>query len=115
MPATKRALRPKHVPLRTCVACRTTEAKRGLVRVVRTPEGRVELDLTGKRNGRGAYVHESRACWDAALKRDKLGHALKVPLQAQDMDSLRAHAAALPAAPQDGQQKEHDGIDDHQR
>ncbi len=115
MPATKRPLRPKHVPLRTCVACRTTEAKRGLVRVVRTPEGRVELDATGKRNGRGAYVHEARACWEAALKRDRLGHALKVAIPAEDMDRLRTHAAGLPAAPGDEDRKERGGIDDHER
>ncbi|MBF6599715.1 MAG: YlxR family protein [Dehalococcoidia bacterium] len=97
MPATKRAPRPRHVPLRTCVACRTTEAKRGLVRVVRTPDGRVLVDATGKHNGRGAYVHESRACWELALKRARLGQALKVTLPAADLEALKAHAAALPA------------------
>lgn len=115
MRATKHALRPKHVPLRTCVACRTTEAKRGLVRVVRTPQGRVALDPTGKRNGRGAYVHEAAACWEAALKRDRLGHALKVAIPAEDMELLRAHAAGLAAAPEDEGQRGHDGIDDNQR
>src|SRR5581483_587385 len=98
MPA-KTAPRPRHVPVRTCIACRGSEAKRGLVRVVRTPEGRVELDPTGKRNGRGAYVHEARACWDEALKRDRLGRALKVSVPAEDMEALRAHAETLPAAP----------------
>lgn len=95
MPETKPGLRPKRVPLRTCIACRSTEAKRGLVRVVRTPEGRVELDLTGKKNGRGAYVHEARSCWDEALKKDRLGRALKVAIPAEDMQLLRAHADAL--------------------
>lgn len=91
-------LRPKRVPQRTCVACRSTEAKRGLVRVVRTPEGRVELDPTGKANGRGAYVHEARACWDEALKKDRLGRALKVALSAGDMEQFKAHAETMPAA-----------------
>ena len=77
------------------MACRSTEAKRGLVRIVRTPEGRVELDATGKKNGRGAYVHESRECWDAVLKRDRLGHALKVAVPADDMERLAAHAEGL--------------------
>jgi predicted RNA-binding protein YlxR (DUF448 family) len=99
MATSKVPLRPRHVPLRTCVACRSTEAKRGLVRVVRTPEGRVEIDPTGKRNGRGAYVHESRACWEAALKRDRLGHALKISVPAADMERLRAHAARLAPEP----------------
>jgi predicted RNA-binding protein YlxR (DUF448 family) len=95
--ATKQALRRKHVPLRTCIACRSMEAKRGLVRVVRTPEGRVELDATGKKNGRGAYVHETRACWNEALKKDRLAHALKVPVPAGDMEQLKTHADALTA------------------
>jgi uncharacterized protein len=95
--ATKQVLRPKHVPLRTCIACRSTEAKRGLVRVVRTPEGRVELDATGKKNGRGAYVHETRGCWDEALKKDRLARALKVAVPADDMELLKTHADALTA------------------
>ena len=94
---TQGGLRPKRVPQRTCIACRSTEAKRGLVRVVRTPAGRVELDPTGKANGRGAYVHESRTCWDEALKKDRLGRALKVALAAADVEQLTAHAEALPA------------------
>ncbi|HYM16756.1 MAG TPA: YlxR family protein [Dehalococcoidia bacterium] len=90
--------RPKHVPQRTCIACRTTGAKRGFVRVVRTPGGRVELDPTGKKNGRGAYVHESRACWDDALKKGRLGHALKIAVPAEDLELLKAHAASLEEA-----------------
>jgi predicted RNA-binding protein YlxR (DUF448 family) len=89
--------KPRRVPQRTCIACRGTEAKRGLVRVVRTPEGRVALDPTGKANGRGAYVHESRACWDEALKKDRLGRALKVNVAAEDEAQLRAHAESVPA------------------
>jgi predicted RNA-binding protein YlxR (DUF448 family) len=89
--------KPRRVPQRTCIACRGTEAKRGLVRVVRTPEGRAELDPTGKKNGRGAYVHETRACWDEALKKDRLGRALKVAVPGDDLAALREHAAALPA------------------
>jgi predicted RNA-binding protein YlxR (DUF448 family) len=63
--------------------------------VVRTPEGRVELDLSGKKNGRGAYVHESRACWDEALKRERLGRALKLEVEPGDIEQLKAHAASL--------------------
>jgi hypothetical protein len=94
---TKQGLRPRRVPQRTCIACRSTEAKRGLVRVVRTPEGRVALDRTGKANGRGAYVHESRGCWDEALKKDRLGRALKVTVPPDDAELLRAYAEGIPA------------------
>jgi predicted RNA-binding protein YlxR (DUF448 family) len=66
-----------------------------MIRVVRTPEGRVEIDPTGKKNGRGAYVHESRSCWDEALKRDRLARALKVTIEADDFGRLKAHAEAL--------------------
>ena len=97
-PRTQPLPRQRRVPQRTCVACRETEAKRGLVRVVRTPEGRVELDPTGKKNGRGAYVHDVRACWDEALKKDRLGRALKVQVPPDDLEKLAAHARTLPAA-----------------
>jgi predicted RNA-binding protein YlxR (DUF448 family) len=104
----KSAPRPKHVPQRTCVACRATEAKRALVRVVRTPEGRVELDPTGKKNGRGAYVHETRACWDDALKKGRLGHALKVAVPPEDLERLRAHAEAIPERPLETRPDDHE-------
>ena len=96
---TKQQLRPKHIPARTCIACGTTEAKRGLLRIVRTPEGGVEVDPTGKKNGRGAYVHETRSCWDMALKKGKLERALKVVPADEYVAALRAHAAALPETP----------------
>src|SRR5262245_38248339 len=90
--------RPRRIPQRTCIACRSTEAKRGLVRVVRTAEGRAELDPTGKKNGRGAYVHETRDCWEEALKKDRLSRALKVTVSTGDLEQLKAHAETLPAA-----------------
>ena len=76
-----RGSRPRHVPQRTCVACRQTSAKRQLVRVVRTPAGSVTVDPTGKLSGRGAYLCDSPACWQTALKhRGKLGAALKLDI-----------------------------------
>ena len=70
--------RPKHVPQRMCVACRTKDAKRGYVRLVRTPEGRVEVDPTGKRNGRGAYLCNRMRCWERGVNGRILGRALKI-------------------------------------
>ena len=67
-----------------------------MVRVVRTPEGRVEIDPTGKRNGRGAYIHRSRSCWDAALAGGRLAHALKVALTDPDRHVLETFAVSLP-------------------
>lgn len=66
-----------------------------MMRVVRTPEGKVSIDPTGKHNGRGAYVHQVRSCWDAALA-GRLGHALKVTLSEPDRRALEEFAASLP-------------------
>src|SRR6266496_13228 len=85
--------RPKHVPQRTCVACRTTGAKRGLVRIVRGAEGRVEVDETGKKPGRGAYLCRARDCWETALKRKTLEYALKTPITVEDKAALQAYAS----------------------
>ncbi len=72
------------------------QTKRQLIRVVRAPDGRVAIDPTGKRNGRGAYLHERRACWEQAL-RGRLAHALKVErLHDEDRAALDAHAQTLP-------------------
>lgn len=69
--------------------------KRTLIRVVRRPEG-VQIDPSGKLAGRGAYLHDSRTCWDRGLN-GPLAHALKVELTAEDKSRLAAFAASLPA------------------
>jgi hypothetical protein len=67
------------IPIRTCVACRESEGKRGLVRVVRLPDGAgVALDSSGKAAGRGAYLHASAECVALALKRKALERSLKL-------------------------------------
>jgi predicted RNA-binding protein YlxR (DUF448 family) len=95
----KRPQRRRHVPQRTCVACRTSRPKRELVRIVRTPEGAVIVDETGRRSGRGAYLCRRRDCWETALARRQLEHALKVALTAETQAQLRAYAAGLPQLP----------------
>jgi predicted RNA-binding protein YlxR (DUF448 family) len=91
--------RPKHIPQRTCIACRRTDAKRGLMRLVRDAEGRVALDPTGKRTGRGAYLCHDPACWDQALKRNGLARALRIDmLSPEDRSALEQVAQGLPAA-----------------
>jgi uncharacterized protein len=75
---TAKGPRPKHIPQRTCIACRRADAKRGLMRIVRDADGRVMLDPTGKRAGRGAYLCHDAACWDQALRRHGLERALRI-------------------------------------
>jgi uncharacterized protein len=93
----RQPLRPKHVPQRTCVACRSTSAKRTLIRLVRTPEGRVEVDPTGKKAGRGAYLCSQVECWNLALNKNRLNTALMTAVSAEDSGNLRAYAATLEA------------------
>lgn len=88
--------RPKHVPQRTCVACREHAAKRTLIRVVRTPEGTVEIDPTGKKNGRGAYLCDQRSCWERAVTTNVLARALNAELTHETLETLRRFAATLP-------------------
>ena len=81
----------KRTPIRTCVACRTSGGKRGLLRVVRLPEGAgVALDPSGKRAGRGAYVCASAECVTNALKRKAFERSLKATVTNELADSLRA-------------------------
>lgn len=82
----------KAAPLRTCVSCRETSVKRGLIRLVRTPAGNVEVDETGKKAGRGAYLCHRYECWQEALKKERLARALRVRLQVADREALEAYA-----------------------
>jgi len=91
-------MKAKHVPQRTCVGCRTTSAKRQFVRVVRTPEGAVVVDTTGRANGRGAYICAQRDCWDEALKRGRLARALRASISPGDAEALRQYAQGIDAA-----------------
>lgn len=90
-------VRQKHVPIRTCISCRETGAKRGLVRLVRTPEGDVRIDPTGRQNGRGAYLCHKPACWERAISTPILNRALNTQLTSENITSLKEFAAGLPS------------------
>ncbi|PSR27669.1 hypothetical protein SAMN00768000_2902 [Sulfobacillus thermosulfidooxidans DSM 9293] len=82
-------MKAKKIPMRTCVACRTTRPKRELIRVVRTPQGTVTIDGRGKMSGRGAYICPTVTCFDQALKSKRLEGALEVTLQDEVIEQLR--------------------------
>lgn len=90
----KKRKRGKHIPQRTCVGCREVHAKRSLTRLVRTPDG-VKIDPVGKLPGRGAYLHDARACWQQGLK-GKLAHALKTEISAENIAVLEEFMHKLP-------------------
>ena len=91
----------RHVPQRSCIACRQVGGKRALIRIVRTPELRVVVDPTGKANGRGAYLHPVQACWVKALKGATIKNALKVSPALDDVEALRAFGMGLPVEESD--------------
>jgi uncharacterized protein len=71
-------MKERSVPIRSCIACRTSGNKIGLVRVVRTPAGDVSVDATGKMAGRGAYLCASPQCLSRAIKEKRLSRALRI-------------------------------------
>jgi len=91
----QRGPKPKHVPQRTCIACRKVAGKRSLIRIVRTEQG-IEMDPTGKKAGRGAYLHSNQACWKAILTGNRLSQALRTPLSAENRQTLTTFMAGLP-------------------
>ena len=79
--------------MRMCVSCREMQPKKELVRVVRTPEGAVILDTTGRANGRGAYLCKKSACLEKAIKSRALERALETKIEPVTYDTLRTQFA----------------------
>jgi predicted RNA-binding protein YlxR (DUF448 family) len=78
----------KYPPQRTCIACRLVKEKKALIRIVRTENGDAEIDALGKKSGRGAYLCSSKACWELALKKNRLEHALRTKLNECNRQTL---------------------------
>ncbi|MDP2872749.1 MAG: YlxR family protein [Bacillota bacterium] len=87
-------------PTRQCTGCLETRTKRDMVRVVRTPEGQVVLDPTGKRSGRGAYICPNVKCLAEALKSGRLARSLSVSLDPQTCQQLEQACTEWRAAGQ---------------
>lgn len=81
-------VKPRKTPMRMCVGCREMKPKKELIRVVRSPEGEVSLDPTGKKAGRGAYVCYSPECLRRALKQKQLDRALETKLDEEANQQL---------------------------
>ena len=78
----------KKIPQRQCMGCRERKAKKELIRVVRTVDGTVSLDFSGKLNGRGAYICPDAACLQKARKAKSLERSLEVPISQEVYDRL---------------------------
>ena len=77
------------------MACRQIKAKRELVRLVRTPEDNIEIDSSGQKKGRGAYLCPVWECWETALKGNQLEHTLRSSLTKDNREQLSKHGQDL--------------------
>ena len=95
-PSGSGAARVRHIPQRTCVACRRTGDQRTFIRLVRSPEGIVEVDERGKAPGRGAYLCQAAACWERGAK-GSLANALRANINGTNRDALLTYGAQFEA------------------
>ena len=86
----------KPVPRRTCVVCRQVKDKRKMIRLVKTPEGIIEIDINNKKNGRGAYLCPVKECFQKALKGKQLENTLRSSLTAEIREQLLKLGEDLP-------------------
>lgn len=82
---------PKKIPMRRCVATGEQLPKKELLRIVRTPEGNLEVDTTGKANGRGAYLKKDISAVDTAKKNKSLERSLEVKIPDEFYDTIKSY------------------------
>ncbi|MGI6552148.1 MAG: YlxR family protein [Clostridia bacterium] len=87
--------RMRKIPLRMCLGCRERKNKREMIRIVRTPEGKVLVDPTGKKSGRGAYLCPEQACLEKVVKNNGLEKALEIKIDRQIIEELREQLAGV--------------------
>ncbi len=85
---TKRTIITKHIPQRTCVACRQVKDKGQLIHLVRLPSGSIEVNTDGRKAGRGAYLCPAPQCWQGGLIGGRLEHALRTGLSRENREQL---------------------------
>lgn len=81
-------MKPKKIPLRKCMGCGEMKPKKELVRVVKTPEDEIVLDLTGKRNGRGAYICRDTECLKKARKSKRIEKSFQCQIPDEVYDKM---------------------------
>lgn len=89
-------LKSKHLPQRTCIACRQIKEKKSLIRLVCAENGVAQVDISSRQPGRGAYLCPDRACWELVLKKDRLSHALRTKVSADSRQTLLQYICDLP-------------------
>ncbi len=88
----------RHIPERTCAGCGEKRPKRDLVRIVRTPQGKLLVDASGKSPGRGAYLCGNSSCWEKGTEKRNLFRSLKHDATTEDLDRLFSEFQTIAAA-----------------
>ncbi len=88
-------MKPKKIPLRMCLGCNEMKPKAELLRVVKSPEGSVSLDSTGKKNGRGAYICHNSECLEKAVKTKRLERTFSMAVPNEVFESLKKEMERL--------------------
>jgi predicted RNA-binding protein YlxR (DUF448 family) len=91
----KQVLKPKHIPGRSCIACRTVRNKKELIRLV-CDNNEVGIDIDGKKPGRGAYLCPAYECWEITLKGNRLDYSLKTKVSFANRQMLLQYGSNLP-------------------
>ena len=79
----------KKKPARTCMACNEQKEKQELLRIVRSKEGIIEVDLTGKKSGRGAYICRKEECLEKLIKSKRLERVFEKEISTELYESIR--------------------------
>lgn len=87
----------KKIPMRQCVGCGEMKSKKEMMRILKTPEGPIVLDVTGKKNGRGAYLCRSEECLKKARKGKGLERSFKMAIPEEVYDNLEKEFAEIEA------------------
>lgn len=82
-------MKKRKIPLRVCAGCQEQKNKKDMIRIVRTPEGTVEIDKTGKKSGRGVYICPTADCLEKAYKEHRLERSLKAKVSEDIYAALR--------------------------
>ena len=82
-------MQQRKVPMRKCLGCMNSKPKRELLRIVRTPEGELKVDATGKLNGRGAYLCKDPSCFEKMVKGRKLNREFEMEIDASVYETLK--------------------------
>lgn len=78
----------RKVPMRKCIGCQEMKNKKDMIRILKTTEDRIEIDATGKKNGRGAYICPSRDCFEKAVKTKGIERSLKMSIPREVYENL---------------------------